>query len=76
MAKRSINLTGTEGKVYDLDKIAQEARDNYTKDLVVQIHVYDPNAPLLANRNPNPASPKVGQIWLSKRTPVTPSEGE
>jgi hypothetical protein len=66
MAKRSINLTGTEGKVYDLDKIAQEARDNYTKDLVVQIHVYDPNAPLEADRLPNPANPKIGQIWLSK----------
>jgi hypothetical protein len=64
MAKRSINLTGTQGKVYDLDKIAAEARDNYEKDLVVQIHTYDPTVP---GQSPNPANPKVGQIWLSKK---------
>jgi hypothetical protein len=64
MAKRSINLKGTENKVYDLDKIAEEARNNETKALVVQVHTYDPAVP---GQTPNPESPKVGQIWLSKR---------
>lgn len=64
MAKRSINLKGTENKVYDLDKIADEARNNETKALVVQVHTFDPSLP---GQSPNPASPKVGQIWLSKR---------
>jgi hypothetical protein len=76
MAKRSINLTGTENKVYDLDKIAAEARNNYEKGLIVQIHTYNPEAPLLADRNPNPANPKIGQIWLSKKATPTPEEGE
>jgi hypothetical protein len=63
MAKRSINLRGEENKVYDLDKIAEEARNNETKALLVQIHEYDPNL----GQSPNPATPKVGQIWLSKK---------
>jgi hypothetical protein len=67
MAKRSINLKGTENKVYDLDKIAQEARNNYEKGLIVQIHEYDPNNPDTSVQSPNPANPMIGQIWLSKR---------
>jgi hypothetical protein len=63
MAKRSINLRGEENKVYDLDKIAEEARNNETKALLVQIHEYNPDL----GQSPNPASPKVGQIWLSKK---------
>jgi hypothetical protein len=63
MAKRSINLKGTENKAYDLDKIAQEARNNYEKGLVVQVHEY--NVELA--ESPNPPSPMIGQIWLSKR---------
>ena len=62
--KRSINLKGTESKIYDLDKIAAEARNNEEKALVVQVINYDPEVP---GQSPNPASPKIGQIWLSKR---------
>jgi hypothetical protein len=67
MAKRSINLKGTENKVYDLDKVAAEARNNYEKGLVVQVYEYDPNNPDPTIQSPNPPNPMIGQIWLSKR---------
>jgi hypothetical protein len=58
MAKRTLNLTGTEEKVYDLDKIAEETRDNSSKDLIVQVYHYNVNL----GESANPEKPKVGQI--------------
>ena len=69
MAKRTLNLSGTQGREYDLDQIAEEARDNETKILVVQVHTFDPTNP--AESNPNPLNPKIGQIWLSKNKNVS-----
>jgi hypothetical protein len=66
MAKKSLNLTGTSGTTYDLDNIAAENRENSSKDLIVQIHEYNPNSADPTKRSPNPLKPKIGQIWLSK----------
>ena len=66
MAKKSLNLTGTSGVNYDLDKIAAETRSNTFKPLVVQVHKYNPNSADTTKRNPNPANLTIGQIWLSK----------
>jgi len=65
MAKKSLNLTGTSGVSYDLDKIASETRSNQSKPLIVQIHKYNPNSLDASRRNPNPSNPTIGQIWLS-----------
>lgn len=64
MAKKSLNLRGTTGVDYDLDKISQETRDNPNKALVIHVHRYHPRHPVL--NKTNPAVPAIGQIWLSK----------
>ena len=64
MAKKSLNLKATNGVTYDLDKIKDENRTNSAKELVVQVHEYDPNDP---ESKPNPSNLKVGQIWLTKK---------
>jgi hypothetical protein len=61
MAKKSLNLTGTAGQVYDLDKIEKETRLNAEKPLVVQVHKYT------NDQAANPSELKLGQIWLSKK---------
>ena len=68
---KTINLTGTPGKTYDLDKLADEnIRTDGTKPLVVQIWEWNPNHPDKLHRLSNPTipAPVVGQIWLSKKT--------
>jgi len=67
MAKKSLNLTGTSNKTYDLDNIEAENRTNDSRDLVVQIHEYNPESSDPNKRSPNPKNLKIGQIWLSKR---------
>jgi len=62
--KKSLNLTGTKGKTYDLDEIENENRTNSSLELTVQVHEYDPQDP---NSKPNPSNLQVGQIWLVKR---------
>jgi len=37
MARRILNLTGTSGKEYDLDKIESQSRINSDEELVVQV---------------------------------------
>lgn len=70
MAK-TINLTGTSGKKYDLDQISKTNTRTSTDELVVQVWKWNPN---LDSKNPhskpNPPSPVVGQIWLSKLVAV------
>lgn len=65
MAKKSLNLTGTPGQEYDLDKIKAESRDNKEKPLVVQVHRYNPASSIPENKTPNPSKLKIGQMWLS-----------
>lgn len=65
---RSINLTGTSGKNYNLDKIAEtNTRKSSNEELLVQIWYWNPdldeNNP---HSKPNPANPAIGQMWLSK----------
>jgi hypothetical protein len=68
MAKKSLNLTGTAGQTYDLDQIEQETRLNAERPLVIQVHKYNPASQLSElNKNPNPSSLKLGQMWLSKK---------
>jgi hypothetical protein len=69
MAKKSLNLTGTASKAYDLDEIEASNRTNSAKDLVVMVHRYNPNSTDPTKRSPNPLNPKIGQIWLSKLDP-------
>jgi hypothetical protein len=67
MAKKSINLTGTSGKTYDLEKIATEnTRLDSDSQLLVEIWEWNPEANNEDHRKPNPPSPAVGRIWLSK----------
>lgn len=67
MPKKSINLTGTEGASYNLDEIAQDTRSNEEESLVVQIWYW---SPFFKKENPhskpNPPSPALGSVWLSK----------
>jgi len=68
MAKKSLNLTGTSDTTYDLDAIANETRLNAAKPLVVQVHRYNANSTLSElNKNPNPSTLQLGQMWLSKK---------
>ena len=68
MAKKSINLTGTSGITYDLDKIATDkTRVDSSNQLLVEIWEWNPDAANEDHRKPNPPSPAVGRIWLSKK---------
>lgn len=62
----SFNLTGSKGKEYDLDEIQDNSRLNSDKDLIIQIHRFNPNSKNPDLRSPNPKDIKLGQIWLSK----------
>lgn len=67
MAKQSLDLTGTSGTEYDLDKISEETRDNSEKVLKVQVYKYNPQSIDPNRREPNPLELEIGQIWLSKK---------
>lgn len=75
---KNINLTGSVGKKYDLDELAnKQTRVDSTEKLIVQIWEWSPELP---EKNPHhyPNPTKVdenglvvsdlveGQIWLSK----------
>lgn len=65
MARPKLKITGDTDKIYDLDVIEEGARDNAGKELLVQVHEFNPVTGL-----PNPGRPedlKVGQVWLSIR---------
>jgi len=59
--KKTLNLSGSSDKVYDLDKIESESRTNSEKELVIHVHQYKDG------ENPNPTNLAIGQIWISKR---------
>lgn len=63
---RNINLTGTSGKEYDLDKLSNEGtRDDSTKELIVQIWEWNPNA-TDEHKYPYPPNSEFGQMFLAK----------
>jgi hypothetical protein len=62
--KKNLNLNGTSGVNYDLDKIKENSRLNPAIDLVVQVHEYDPTDP---QSTANPKNLQVGQIWIVKK---------
>jgi len=63
---KSINLTGTSGKTYNLDEIKKDTRTG-EGELLVQIWKWNPNLPKEnPHSKPNPPSPVLGQMWLSK----------
>jgi len=77
---KNINLTGTSGKSYNLDELSQDTRKNSNSELLVQIWQWCPDLPntnnlTKAHQEPNPPSPKVGQIWLSKLVRKFESDG-
>lgn len=65
---RTINLTGTSGKKYDLDQLQKSGtRTSSTDELIVQIWNWNPNLDESnPHSKPNPPAPVIGQIWLSK----------
>lgn len=65
---RSINITGSAGKSYNLDNIAtKDTRQSSDEKLLVQIWYWNPNLPEgNPHKNPNPEKPVIGQMWLSK----------
>ena len=65
---RSINLTGTASKTYNLDTIStQDTRKSSDEELLVQIWYWNPDLPEgNPHKNPNPEKPVIGQMWLSK----------
>ena len=65
---KSINLTGTASKTYNLDKISEkDTRKSSDEALVVQIWYWNPNLPEEnPHSKPNPSNPVIGQIWMSK----------
>lgn len=66
MAVKSINLQGTSGQTYDMDKlVSSNTRTSSDESLVVQIWMWNPNL-TNSHKNPNPPAPSIGQIWLSK----------
>ena len=66
MAK-SINLTGSAGKTYNLDDLANKQTRQSTEELLVQVWKWNPNLPETnPHSKPNPPSPVVGQMWLTK----------
>jgi hypothetical protein len=70
MAK-SINLTGTAGKTYNLDDLQKDTRKG-EGELLVQIWKWNPNLPKEnPHSQPNPPDLKLGQIWLSKLVDVS-----
>ena len=66
---RHINANATQGKEYDLDKIAESRRDNASLPLKLQNWYWHPEA--LAeddykdHANPDPPNPEIGQVWVS-----------
>ena len=57
MAKKTINITGTSERTYDLDAIEQDSRLNSSSTLLVQVHKYK------KGESPNPTNLQVGQIF-------------
>lgn len=73
---KSINLSGTSGKKYDLDELQKNTRVDSDSKLLVQIWYWNPdgiesykndNVKYNEHKQPNPPKPVIGQIWLSKR---------
>ena len=65
---KSINITGQAGKNYNLEEIAsKETRSDSSSELLIQVWYWNPNLPSTNDHSkPNPPSPEIGQIWLSR----------
>lgn len=73
---KSINLTGTSGKKYNLDELQNKnTRKDSSEELLVQVWYWNPNGidaykddneKFENHKKPNPPSPVIGQMWLSK----------
>jgi len=60
---RSINITGTEGRSYDLNKIAESnTRNDSSKPFVLHIKLYNPLSADAAIKSVIPADVKIGSI--------------
>lgn len=66
---KSINLTGTAGKTYNLEEIAsQNTRNDSSQELILQIWYWCPDLPESnPHSKPNPPDLEIGQIWMSKK---------
>jgi hypothetical protein len=71
MAKKSLNLSGQNGKTYDLEQIStQNTRLDSGMKLIVEVWYWNPDSDIEERRSPNPPSPEIGRIWLSKLVPL------
>lgn len=79
MAKKTIGITGSTGKTYDLDKLSKEnTRGDSSSELLVQIWEWSPELPITnPHHYPNPckydetkksivSTLQLGQMWMSK----------
>ena len=64
--KRSLNITGLENKVYDLEEIKTQDTRKSTTELVVEVWYWHPDAEG-DHSKPNPPDPQIGRIWFSKQ---------
>lgn len=77
---RSINITGSSGKQYDLEELStKNTRTDSSEELVVHIWYWNPDGiesykedetKYSEHTKPNPPNPQLGQIWLSKLVPT------
>lgn len=72
---KSINLTGTAGKKYNLDDLQNKNTRKSADELIVQIWYWNPDGidsykndekKFQDHKKPNPPDPVIGQMWLSK----------
>ena len=65
---KSINLTGTNKKEYNLDELSSAGtRSSADEALKVQIWKWPPNLPASdSHSKPNPPNLQLGQIWMSR----------
>lgn len=64
--KRSLNLTGIEGKSYDLEELKKSNVRTGKDSLVIEVWYWHPDAEG-DHRFPNPPNPEIGRIWFSKQ---------
>ena len=65
---RSINIVGTEGRSYDMDKITESnTRNDSSKPFVLHIKLYNPLSADAAIKSVIPTDVKIGSIWVARK---------
>lgn len=65
---RSINITGTEGKSYNLDEIINSNnRNDSSKPFVLHIKQYNPLSKDKDIKSVIPKDVKIGSMWIARQ---------